>query len=305
MRFVVAVIVFFVGILYIFDLKDFSKFDISQYNEINLTVRKNNSSNIDVKDIPEVVKPYVASDKSKDMLEMIAEMLFYNEGKNDNVNLIFWNSKENFASMGIGHFLWDAKSDSDQFPKFIAYVKQKGIDVPKEFDGEIPWKSKEELDNARLNGKLEHLYSFLTNPDVMKMQIEYVQQNFVMDLFMTALNMEKSKEANVVKSLRRITQEPMGWYLLLDYANFKGMSSKQVEGYDVSWGLVEVLYRMDDSGDVFKDFEKSADYVLTNRVKNAPSNKKSADEEFLPGWKARISSYADPIGFYNKNVKGN
>ena len=43
-------------------------------------------------------------------LKEIGEKIFRNEAAGKKENLVYWNSGENFPSLGIGHFIWYRKN---------------------------------------------------------------------------------------------------------------------------------------------------------------------------------------------------
>jgi hypothetical protein len=75
--------------------------------------------------------------------------------------------------------------------------------------------------------------------------------------------------------------------------NFKGEGVLATERYaGQGWGLLQVLEGMsqESSGrEAVKNFAESAKKVLTNRVRNSPSERNEA--RWLPGWLNRISTY--------------
>jgi hypothetical protein len=248
----------------------------------------------DINEVPDVDKKSTLQVQGND--SKIGQMIFYNEGKNLDDNLIHWNDGESFASMGIGHFLWDSKSDNDQFPKFIKYLQNMGVkNIPKPFLNEVPWKTKTELDDQKQAKLITPLIDFLKRPDIMTYQVEFIRQNFTIDLFSIS-NLSKSNRVKVASRLNEITSQQFGWYLILDYANFKGVNSNTDNEYGVSWGLIDVLKQMD-SGE-FSEFSKSAKYVLKRRVDNAPSDKKTQEQKWLTGWNVRCDSYSNPNMLY-------
>jgi len=51
--------------------------------------------------------------------------------------LTSWNKGEDFASLGIGHFIWYPKSVSESekqfdesFPKLLTWMQDKGVEMP-------------------------------------------------------------------------------------------------------------------------------------------------------------------------------
>jgi hypothetical protein len=98
------------------------------------------------------------------------------------------------------------------------------------------------------------------------------------------------KRARIAANFSRVAAEPLGYYALMDYVNFKGEGVSPAERYNgQGWGLLQVLETMPASGNALPEFAKAADTVLTRRVKNSPPARNEA--KWLPGWRNRLSTY--------------
>src|SRR3990167_10073061 len=66
--------------------------------------------------------------------------IWYNEGAGNRPRLTWWNAHENFASLGIGHFIWypatDHKTYKETFPQFLKFIEARGITVPTWLEGD-------------------------------------------------------------------------------------------------------------------------------------------------------------------------
>ena len=76
----------------------------------------------------------------------IGVKIWFNESNGKVEGLTCWNKGENFASLGIGHFLWypDGKLDAS-FPRLLKYLRQKGVEIPKWLADNYyacPWKDR-------------------------------------------------------------------------------------------------------------------------------------------------------------------
>ena len=64
----------------------------------------------------------------------IGDLIFKNETSGRVEKLVHWNRAETFPSLGIGHFIWYPKGQDgpfvEDFPRFIAYLNEKGIKLP-------------------------------------------------------------------------------------------------------------------------------------------------------------------------------
>lgn len=232
-----------------------------------------------------------------DNLTKLADLIFYNEGAGIKSNLVHWNEGESFASMGIGHFLWypanSNKLYKEQFPLLIEYMQSVNVDIPVSIKNAInkggaPWSSLSEFTAKKDSAETKEMIEFLYN--TRHYQAKFIQQRFYVELLGVELS---SKERKIVKSrVQDILNKPGGWYLLIDYANFKGFGGVGNSAYNnADWGLVAVLLNMKDGPDVFANFSESAYKVLVTRVNNAPASKIEQERKWLVGWKKRTDSY--------------
>ena len=86
-------------------------------------------------------------------LEQIGMLIFINEGSGKEENLTVWNEGEEFASLGIGHFLWYPEGKEyrfrETFPSVFEFIQARGASAPEwmnqlpSFD--LPWNSREEF----------------------------------------------------------------------------------------------------------------------------------------------------------------
>ena len=126
----------------------------------------------DTKRDTETSKPKTASGKvvaSKANLKItdrelmvIADKIFENETGGKRLNLVSWNSGENFPSLGIGHFIWAKSSGSngifgESLPGLVNFYRSRGIKVPKVLEQNrfSPWRSRTELISKRDSGDRE------------------------------------------------------------------------------------------------------------------------------------------------------
>ena len=85
----------------------------------------------------------------------IAKKVWQNEGAGKDKYLIWWNKGEDFASLGIGHFIWFPKDHTERFrevfPMLVAYMQKKGVEMPSWLTPEtdFPWQTKEAFVTAK------------------------------------------------------------------------------------------------------------------------------------------------------------
>ncbi|MFV0338120.1 MAG: hypothetical protein ACK5LK_07760, partial [Chthoniobacterales bacterium] len=71
---------------------------------------------------------------SNSQAQEIGHRIWKNECAGTIDGLTSWNSGEQFASLGIGHFIWYPVGKSgpfeESFPRLISYLAQQGVDIP-------------------------------------------------------------------------------------------------------------------------------------------------------------------------------
>lgn len=234
----------------------------------------------------------------------IAKKVWQNEGAGKDKYLIWWNKGEDFASLGIGHFIWFPKDHTERFrevfPLVVDYMQKKGIEIPSWLTPEtdFPWQTKESFIAAKKAQTVQYLELF----HLLKQTFGY-QATFMAERLSNALpQMLESIEDEQKKELinRRFyevmhnqdgTVNERGLYVLLDYTNFKGEGTLKSERYKgQGWGLLQVLEHMDPKEqDRLKAFAESASYMLSRRIGNSPPER--GEERWRKGWNVRLDTY--------------
>ena len=72
---------------------------------------------------------------SKAELNAVADRIFKNEAGGKKENIVYWNTGEDFPSLGIGHFIWYRAGQrgkfAESFPQLVAYYRAHDIKLPK------------------------------------------------------------------------------------------------------------------------------------------------------------------------------
>jgi hypothetical protein len=233
---------------------------------------------------------------SKDA-QKIGQKIWMNEAAGKVDNLIVWNKGENFASLGIGHFIWYPKTIppkkrfDEQFPELINFLKQKAVTIPSWLKKEpnCPWKSGKIFNQNKRSKKMGELRKLLK--DTIPQQVEFIIQRLknALPKMVKKLKTEKARK-QVSYQFDRMAKTPMGIYALVDYVNFKGEGINPNERYNgEGWGLLQVLQNMSGTDDenAIAEFIHAADKVLTHRVQNSPD-----DAKWLAGWRYRLKTYS-------------
>ncbi len=228
--------------------------------------------------------------------EIIGKHIFANECSSKMEKLVWWNDGEQFASLGIGHFIWypaDQKGPFEEtFPSFLALLKTSGLPIPlwlKNISA-CPWRTKEEYLDPKQEPKKKDLQALLLNS--IPLQTSFIVKRFEQTLPDLLATVSESKKKIIVSHIERLSKILQGKYALLDYHNFKGKGMSESERYQgQGWGLKQVLENMPDNpDDPLLAFMQSAKALLEQRVKNAPPERH--EERWLPGWLNRIDSYS-------------
>ncbi|HEX8078381.1 MAG TPA: hypothetical protein VF511_11245, partial [Chthoniobacterales bacterium] len=211
--------------------------------------------------------------------------------------LTSWNSGENFASLGIGHFIWYPKGVrgpfDESFPKFVQFAASRNAKLPAVATSKegCPWKSRAEFNAAAESPPMKELRGFLAR--TVDLQAEFLVQRLREALPKMLADAGSGDHAKVREQFDRVASTAMGCYALVDYVNFKGEGVLATERYaGQGWGLLQVLEGMtreNNGRDAVKSFADSAKAVLKNRVRNSPPERKEA--RWLPGWLKRVETY--------------
>lgn len=227
-------------------------------------------------------------------LDRIGRRVWQNECGGRRDGLTSWNAGEDFASLGIGHFIWYPKGKEgpfeESFPKLAEYLSKHGATVADWMKGDCPWNSKAEF-QAEFNGaRMNQLRDLLAG--TVKQQSKFLAER--MQQALPNMVAQAGGEGKRVKAnFERLASTGKGTYALIDYVNFKGEGTKSTERYKgEGWGLLQVLAEMrPDASDAAAEFSRSAAAVLERRVKNSPPERGEA--RWLAGWKSRVRGYAE------------
>jgi len=235
----------------------------------------------------------------------IAERIFINECAGRTSCLTSWNKGEEFASLGIGHFIWypagiaaKEKSFSESFPALVHFMQSKGAITPAwlRADSGCPWTDRGSfMDN--LNGqKLSELRTWLMK--TMPLQADFMADRLTQALPRMLRAAPEEQRSHIRRQFERVSASPMGMYALMDYVNFKGEGINPKERYDgQGWGMLQVLSLMrgERAGmEAIAEFADAADKLLTRRVAHAPEERH--EEHWLSGWRKRLQTYTQEAG---------
>lgn len=235
-----------------------------------------------------------AADLSNQQLESIGKRIWRNECGGRIDGLTSWNAGEQFASLGIGHFIWYPKGYSgpfdEAFPRLARFMADEGAAVPEWALGQpCPWSTRAEFQREFQSPRMKELRDFLAR--TISLQSRFIVRRMEASLPKMLEAAPAEQRANVRAQFQRLAGSSAGAFALIDYVNFKGEGIKETERYrGQGWGLLQVLAGMKGSGPgAVKDFAASAEAVLTRRVANSPPAR--GEKRWLTGWKNRVRRY--------------
>jgi hypothetical protein len=230
----------------------------------------------------------------------IGKRVWQNECNGAISGLTAWNKGEDFASLGIGHFIWYPKGQrgpfEESFPKVVTFISKRGAKLPTMLLGvgrgePCPWNSRTEFLRAENTPEMNQLRRFLV--DTVDLQAEFLVARLEAALPKMLAETAPADRTNVKQQFERLMKRPQGRYALVDYVNFKGEGVLRTERYQgQGWGLLQVLEAMHGASEAgaVDEFARAAKAVLTRRVQNAPPSRH--ESQWLTGWLRRINSYS-------------
>src|SRR5207237_6114338 len=174
----------------------------------------------------------------------IGKKIWQNECSGTVAGLTAWNEGEDFASLGIGHFIWYPKGQrgpfEESFPKLVSFMSSRGAKLPKLLlgAGELPcpWNSRAEFFQARQTTEMKQLRQFLAN--TVDLQAEFMVNRLETALPKMLDEAALTDREDVRRQFERVASAPQRCYALGDYVNVKGegdMDQKCHPGQ--GWGL--------------------------------------------------------------------
>src|ERR1700737_636360 len=198
----------------------------------------------------------------------IGKKIWQNECNGTISGLTSWNQGEDFASLGIGHFIWYPKGKrgpfEESFPKLVSFMSSRGAKLPKLLLGAgglpCPWNSRAEFYQARQTTEMKQLRQFLA--DTVDLQAEFMVNRLETALPKMLDEAAPAERANVQRQFEGVAGTPQGCYALVDYVNFKGEGVLHTERYrGQGWGLLQVLEgttQSDRGPSAVEEFSRSA-----------------------------------------------
>lgn len=230
-------------------------------------------------------------------MDRVGRRIWQNECGGSVAGLTSWNGGEDFASLGIGHFIWYPQGRSgpfaESFPPLMAFLAARGIATPAWTRGACPWPTKAAFEADRNGNRQQELRALLSR--TVRQQTEFILAR--MEAALPKMLAQSNNPALVQRAFDGLKQTPEGTFCLIDYVNFKGEGTSPTERYHgQGWGLLQVLEDMPASKtpDQYSSaFAAAAKRVLSRRVANAPPERN--EQRWLAGWHNRCDGYRRPL----------
>lgn len=235
-----------------------------------------------------------ATSLSPAQIDRVGQRIWQNECAGTVAGLTSWNGGEDFASLGIGHFIWYPKGRrgpfEESFPPLLAFLQSRGIGVPGWALGPCPWASKAAFDADKNGARQKELRVLLSQ--TVRQQTEFIMARMQRALPTMLAEAPRGSRPAVQRVFDSLSATPEGAFCLIDYVNFKGEGTSTKERYNgQGWGLLQVLQEMSMAGGTSNvQFAAAARQVLSRRVANAPPERK--EQRWLAGWHNRCDGYA-------------
>jgi serine/threonine protein kinase len=226
----------------------------------------------------------------------IGRKIWKNESSGKISGFTAWNKREQFASLGIGHFIWYPQGDegpfTETFPNLLKFMQKHGVILPDwlQKTPDCPWNTRQEFMESQQSEKMISLRTLMKNTVPVQVQFMIRRLEFALPKILETLPTETQRK-HVREQFHRVTQTPKGIYALLDYVHFKGEGISPTERYqDQGWGLLQVLEQMlGNSANATEDFVDAAEFVLKRRIQNSPPERNEI--RWLQGWINRLNTY--------------
>lgn len=234
--------------------------------------------------------------------EQLGKRIWVNETGGNDDRLLWWNEGEEFASLGIGHFIWfpanSAAPFEQSFPELLLFLADRRVPLPVWLHTELPppcpWPNRAAFLAAANERRMLELRELLKTTFALQARFMAQRAERALPRMLSAL--PDSEQMVIRKRFSKVASSPGGLYAIVDYVNFKGYGTAPSERYEgEGWGLLQVLQTMGDHPEhrAVDAFADAAETVLRRRVRNAPPARN--ESRWIPGWLKRVATYRAPI----------
>jgi hypothetical protein len=252
-----------------------------------------------------------------DVARKVGHRIWLNETGGNTDAITSWNANEEFASLGIGHFIWFPASKTpifeESFPRLLEFLRKQNAHLPDWVDKTpippCPWSSRADFIKHFNSPETVQLRKFLLDTVAGQTQFLVMRAQGAMDKILDNTP-EGVERQHIITQFARITHASKDLYPLIDYINFKGEGTNPAEtapdkqtGVRQGWGLKQVLLKMNGTTNeptaVLAEFADAAQSVLLQRIRNIPANR-----VWEAGWSGRVATYRRPISDPESDPKG-
>ncbi len=235
---------------------------------------------------------------SSAQMERVGQRIWQNECGGTVAGLTSWNAGEDFASLGIGHFIWYPQGKSgpfeESFPPLVAFLNARGIATPSWMKTACPWPTKVAFAADQQGPRQQELRALLHR--TVREQTEFIMAR--MERALPKMLAQSKNPVGVKLAFESLRATPEGMFCLIDYVNFKGEGTSSKERHNgQGWGLLQVLETIGvapSSRTAWNvQFAEAAKRVLSRRVANAPPERD--EQRWLAGWHNRCDGYKKPL----------
>lgn len=245
---------------------------------------------------------------SPEEAKKVGRKIWLNETGGNRNAITSWNPGEDFASLGVGHFIWFAKGQTppfeESFPYLVTFLRQEQAHLPAWLDKTptppCPWTSRADFKKNFNSPEMKQLRQFLLETMTAQTQFLVLRAQGAMDKIL-ANTSDGAERDHIIAQFSRVTHASKDLYPLIDYINFKGEGTNPAEtsldqqtGQRRGWGLKQVLLAMNGNTSepkaVLAEFAEAARQVLHDRVRNQPPSR-----IWEVGWQRRVDTYRRPI----------
>ncbi len=229
----------------------------------------------------------------------IGQRVWQNECGGTVSGLTSWNTGENFASLGIGHFIWYPAGPKgpyeESFPAVIKHLGTKGVKIPAWLASAdvCPWQDRKSFLAQKDSVRMKELRNLLAN--TVPLQAEVLAKRFLDGTKKIISAAPSSERKQIQQRIQHLAAVPAGLYGMMDYVNFKGEGTNPSERYQgKGWGLLQVLQEMSGAPEgtaATKEFAQAAQRTLERRIQLAPKK----EDQWRAGWMARCAGYGKPF----------
>ena len=173
---------------------------------------------------------------SADVAKKIGQKIWLNEtgGKTDAITS--WNVNEEFASLGIGHFIWFPVGKwlpfEESFPQLLEFLRKGHVRLPAWLDKAqipaCPWTSREDFKRNFNSPEMRELRQFLLDTVAEQTQFMVARAQGAMDKILKNTP-DGADRAHIVTQFSRVVRASKDLYPLIDYINFKGEGTNPKE----------------------------------------------------------------------------